>query len=71
MALMNIYDINARANQLVEEFIKLDGDEPVDDRKLLFDQMQLLATNNRTMFKLQLDQCQVEKVHTNNTTYLT
>ena len=49
---MNIYDINARANQLVEEFIKLDGDEPVDDRKLLFDQMQLLATNNRTMFKL-------------------
>ena len=71
MALMNIYDINARANQLVEEFIKLDGDEPVDDRKLLFDQMQLLATNNRTMLKLQLDQCQVEKVHTNNTTYLT
>jgi len=52
MAVLNIYDINAKANELSEEFRKLD--EPADNDKsaILYEEMRILAFNNRTRFKL-------------------
>lgn len=51
MAVLNMYDINARVNELSAEFKKLD--EPEDDKSsILFEEMKILALNNRTRFKL-------------------
>ena len=52
MAVLNIYDINARANELSDEFKKLD-EESNDQSAILFEEMRILAVNNRTRFKLQ------------------
>lgn len=52
MAVLNIYDINAKANELSDEFKKLDEGEASDQRGVLFEEMQILAMNNRTRFKL-------------------
>ena len=51
MAVLNIYDINAKANEISEEFKKLDA-EPTDQRDVLFEEMRVLAFNNRTKFNL-------------------
>lgn len=51
MAVLNIYDINARANELSDEFKKLD-EESNDQSAVLFEEMRILAVNNRTRFKL-------------------
>jgi len=51
MAVLNIYDINAKANELSEEFKKLD--QPEDDKStVLYEEMRILAFNNRVRFKL-------------------
>ena len=52
MALLNIYDINAKANEISQELLKLDGEERVDNSKVLFDEMNFIAFNNRTQFNL-------------------
>ncbi len=51
MAVLNIYDINARANELSDEFKKLD-ENPEDESSVLFEEMRIMALNNRTKFKL-------------------
>lgn len=51
MAVLNIYDINAKANEISDEFKKLDG-ETKDESGILFEEMRILALNNRTRFKL-------------------
>lgn len=51
MAVLNIYDINAKANEIAEEFKKMD-EEPKDESAILFEEMRILALNNRTRFKL-------------------
>ncbi len=51
MAVLNIYDINARANELSDEFKKLD-ESPEDESRVLFEEMRIMALNNRTKFKL-------------------
>ena len=52
MALLNIYDINAKANELSDEFKKIDTDCSDDQSSVLFEEMRILAFNNRTRFKL-------------------
>ena len=51
MAVLNIYDINAKANEIAEEFKKMDV-SPKDESGILFEEMRILALNNRTRFKL-------------------
>ncbi len=51
MAVLNIYDINAKANEISEEFKKLDA-EQADQSSILFEEMRILALNNRTKFNL-------------------
>lgn len=51
MAVLNIYDINAKANAISEEFKKLD-EGTKDESAILFEEMRILALNNRTRFKL-------------------
>lgn len=52
MAVLNIYDINAKANQLSEELFKTIDEDPEDQSTVLFEEMRILAFNNRTKFKL-------------------
>jgi len=52
MAVINIYDINAKATELSEEFKKLDDVDSQDQSRVLFEEMRILALNNRTRFKL-------------------
>ena len=40
-----------QANEIAEEFKKMD-EEPKDESAILFEEMRILALNNRTRFKL-------------------
>ena len=53
MSVLNTYDINSKANEISEEFKKLD--EPSEDRSdLLFEEMRIMAVNNMQRFNLGL-----------------
>lgn len=52
MAVLNIYDINAKANEISNEFLKTVDEEDQDQSAVLFEEMRILAVANRTMFKL-------------------
>jgi len=52
MAVLNIYDINAKANQLSEELFRTTDENSEDQSAILFEEMRILAFNNRTKFKL-------------------
>ena len=49
MAVLNIYDINAKANSIYKDFIKK---ESADDKsEVLYDEMQIFAENNLNMMR--------------------
>ncbi len=49
VAVISIYDINAKANSLYRDFIK-EQDE-TDRSELLYDEMQIFAENNLNMMR--------------------
>ena len=49
MAVISIYDINAKANSLYRDFIK-EQDE-TDRSELLYDEMQIFAENNLNIMR--------------------
>ncbi len=49
MAVLNIYDINAKANSIYKDFIK-EQDEN-DKSQLLYDEMQIFAETNLNMLR--------------------
>jgi len=54
MAVLDLYDINAKANEIYNEFIKEPptGEESTDKSYILFEQMQMIAFNNKSTLKL-------------------
>ena len=52
MSVLNTYDINAKANEISEEFKKLDSSD--DKSSILFEEMRIMAVNNMQKFKLGL-----------------
>lgn len=53
MAVINTYDINAKANIIAEELKKVDSAEN-EESCILYKEMQLMAMNNMQRFKLGL-----------------
>ena len=53
MSVLNTYDINAKANEISEEFKKLDAPEE-DKSAILFEEMRIMAINNMQRFNLGL-----------------
>jgi hypothetical protein len=53
MSVLNTYDINAKANEISEEFKKLDTPEE-DKSAILFEEMRIMAINNMQRFNLGL-----------------
>lgn len=49
MAVISIYDINAKANSIYRDFIK-EQDE-ADKSEVLYDEMQIFAENNLNMMR--------------------
>ena len=52
MSVLNTYDINAKANEISEEFKKMDASD--DKSAILFEEMRIMAVNNMQRFKLGL-----------------
>lgn len=53
MAVLNTYDINAKANMIAEELKKADSAQQ-EESCILYKEMQLMAMNNMQRFKLGL-----------------
>ena len=49
MAVLNIYDINAKANSIYKDFIKKEDEN--DKSQVLYDEMQIFAETNLNMLK--------------------
>ena len=49
MAVLSIYDINAKANSIYKDFIKEQSE--TDKSEILYDEMQIFAENNLNMMK--------------------
>ena len=49
MAVISIYDINAKANSIYKDFIK--ESEEFDRSEVLYDEMQVFAENNLNMMR--------------------
>lgn len=52
MSVLNTYDINAKANEISEELMKIDNSE--DKSGILFEEMRIMAVNNMQRFNLGL-----------------
>jgi hypothetical protein len=53
MSVLNTYDINAKANEISEELMKVE--KASDDKSsVLFEEMRLMAVNNMQRFNLGL-----------------
>ena len=52
MSVINTYDINAKANEISEELMKVDNSD--DKSGILFEEMRIMAMNNMQRFKLGL-----------------
>ncbi len=49
MAVLNIYDINAKANSIYKDFIKEPDDN--DKSQVLYDEMQIFAETNLNILR--------------------
>jgi hypothetical protein len=52
MSVLNTYDINAKANEISEELMKVEASE--DKSAILFEEMRIMAMNNMQRFNLGL-----------------
>ncbi len=52
MSVLNTYDINAKANEISEDLMKVDNSE--DKSAILFEEMRIMAVNNMQRFNLGL-----------------
>ena len=50
MSVVNTYDINAKANEISEDLMKVDSSE--DKSAVLFEEMRIMALNNMQRFNL-------------------
>ena len=53
MSVLNTYDINAKANEISEELMKVDKASE-DKSSILFEEMRIMAVNNMQRFNLGL-----------------
>jgi hypothetical protein len=52
MSVLNTYDINAKANEISEDLMKVDNSD--DKSAILFEEMRIMAMNNMQRFNLGL-----------------
>ena len=52
MSVLNTYDINAMANQISEDLMRVDNSD--DKSAILFEEMRIMAMNNMQRFNLGL-----------------
>ncbi len=52
MSVLNTYDINAKANEISEELMRVENSE--DKSTVLFEEMRIMAVNNMQRFNLGL-----------------
>lgn len=55
MAVLDLYDINARANEIYNDFIKeplTEEEKNADKSYILYEQMQMIAFNNKSCLNL-------------------
>lgn len=52
MSVVNTYDINAKANEISEDLMKVEDTE--DKSSILFEEMRIMAINNMQRFNLGL-----------------
>ncbi|MBO6271399.1 hypothetical protein J6O48_01315 [bacterium] len=52
MSVLNTYDINAKANEISEELMRVENSE--DKSTILFEEMRIMAVNNMQRFNLGL-----------------
>lgn len=55
MAVLDLYDINVKANEIYNEFIKetpTEEDKNADKSYILYEQMQMIAFNNKSCLNL-------------------